>query len=85
MPHPWPECEANAQARKLRRRPVRAHGQQTGRVALAVSVALFFVGYLTLAGYFLPQPQTTPVEPAVRDSARIPMPSQEKVMGEAKP
>ena len=48
-PHPWPECEATAPAR----RTVRSGQFRTvGRLALAASIVLFFLGYFTLAGYF---------------------------------
>jgi hypothetical protein len=49
MPHPWPECEASAQARRT---PRISRFRAVGRLALAASVVLFFLGYFTLAGFF---------------------------------
>jgi len=49
MPHPWPECEASAQARPT---PLSRRSRALGRFALAASVFLFFLGYFTLSGYF---------------------------------
>jgi hypothetical protein len=56
MPHPWPECAASAQARQTPR-PSRFGAM--ARLALAAAVALFFAGYLALAGLF-PQPKIVP-------------------------
>jgi hypothetical protein len=58
MPHPWPECAASAQARRT---PPPSRFRAMGRLALAASVVLFFVGYLALAGYF-PRTQPVPAE-----------------------
>jgi len=60
MPHPWPECTASAQAGEAPM-PYRTDSQwqKTGRVILAASVVLFFLGYITLANFF-PRPQSTP-------------------------
>ena len=51
MPHPWPRCEASAQAR-LFSSPRRFRA--VGRMALAAAVVLFFVGYFTVSGFFPP-------------------------------
>lgn len=51
MPHPWPECEASAQARQF---SLRCRFRAIGRLALAASVVLFFVGYFTVSGFFPP-------------------------------
>jgi len=58
MPHPWPECEASAQARRtlVLRRP-----RAMGRLALAASVALFFFGYFTVASYFPRDNENMPI------------------------
>jgi len=51
MPHPWPECEASAQARET---PPPSRFRALARLALAASVVLFFLGYLAVAGFFPP-------------------------------
>ena len=62
LPHPWPECVASAQAREAPM-PCRASSpwRETGRFALAASIVLFVLGYVTLAGFF-PKPQSTPTQ-----------------------
>ena len=67
-PHPWPECEASAQACRT---PGSGRLRNVGRFALAASVVLFFVGYFTLAGYFprftpMLQAKVAPKLPAIR-------------------
>jgi hypothetical protein len=49
MPEPWPECQVWS---RLEKPGVRSWFRSTGRLALAASVLLFFLGYLTLAGIF---------------------------------
>jgi len=58
MPHPWPECEASAQARET---PPPSRFRALARLALAASVVLFVFGYLAVAAFF-PPPQNTPAE-----------------------
>jgi hypothetical protein len=59
MPHPWPECQASAQARHT---PPPSRFHALGRFALAASVVLFFLGYFALAGFF-PRPAQGPPGP----------------------
>ena len=49
MPHPWPECEASAQASEA---PMPRRYHVAGRFALAASVVLFALGYFALAQFF---------------------------------
>jgi hypothetical protein len=78
MPHPWPECEASAQARHT---PPAYAGRlpgrflSVGRFALAASVVLFFLGYLTLAELFPRSAQGPPTEgsPPIAKTMKTPV------------
>lgn len=70
MPHPWPECEASAQAR----RTLPGRFRTVGRLALAASVVLFFLGYFYLAGFF-PRSTQGPLQEGSHNMGKSPLKS----------
>jgi len=84
MPHPWPECEASAQAIRT---PPSCRSRAMSRFALAASIVLFFLGYFTLSGYFPRDHYSVPVDgsapfaqrPGKGSPPKNPMKSSEKL------